>query len=364
MTALSRIYENCSEQSRSSQVSGFLFERYELQSLLGFGGTSLVASAHDHRLNRKVAVKIWNPRGITFVSRQTRRFSRVFFLREAELLAALTHPNLCEIYDFGVSEDKIPWMVMEFFAAETLGDLLQSWRVRRAEHDLSTIITIFRQVVACVRFLHSRQLWRLDVKPDNVLVNGLIAKVIDVGSCIGSQRAASDTRTVACGTVGYLAPEMFVTTQPEELTPSADVFSLGIMLLEMCCLDNPLDSEEIKRAAYDALGIRHPIGGDAGSSIVRSDGLDAGDRAARHARTLADVDFAAIVCSASIPPPRSIIDLITRMTAGKPDHRPDAQTIFDSLLRIETTLTPAANQNSLACRSPRGRRTSAPPTQR
>jgi serine/threonine protein kinase len=240
-----------------------LFGRYRASRLLGMGGTSIVLEARDEVLGRPVALKIWSP---DLVSRSvwaasTKRYSAKeedFFRQEARNLASIAHPALCGIHDFGTSPDGIPWMALEYIPGSTLRAKLREWREGGAEARLSEILDIFQQIADAVAFLHSSSLWQLDLKPENVILDGSRVRLIDFATSLERPSRGYRIERARHGTPGYVAPEMFIrhTARSEPIvTPAADVFSLAVILLEMLTLENPLATEALQRAAYEALGI-------------------------------------------------------------------------------------------------------------
>jgi serine/threonine protein kinase len=96
---------------------------FEVEEILGRGGMGVVYKARDTRLNRSVALKFLPAHTVTSDE------SRVRFLREAQMAAALSHPNIAAVYDLGETDDKQVFIVMELIAGETLSDALESERL-------------------------------------------------------------------------------------------------------------------------------------------------------------------------------------------------------------------------------------------
>src|SRR5215217_8218543 len=127
--------------------------RYNLEQPLGGGAMGSVWLARDETLEREVAVKLLAPDA-----------DRARFDREARAVAALAHPNICRLYDYGDTENG-PYMVLEYLSGGTLEERLRGARPLR---DAETR-QIARQLAAGLAHAHSRDLVHRDLKPSNVL---------------------------------------------------------------------------------------------------------------------------------------------------------------------------------------------------
>ena len=203
---------------------------YTIVGVLGVGGMGEVYRAHDDRLHREVAIKVL-PENLAADRQSLERFRR-----EARAVAALSHPNILSIFDFG-SDKGIEYAVTELLEGETLRSRVHRSRLA-AREALETLLAISEGVAAA----HERGIVHRDLKPENVFVtkSGRI-KVLDFGLARAADPLATpptDAITemlptqpgIVVGTVGYLAPEQ-VDGRPA--TPASDVFSLGCMLYEM-----------------------------------------------------------------------------------------------------------------------------------
>lgn len=240
-----------------------VLERYRVTRLLGVGGTAIVVCARDEMLGRDVALKIWN--AALAARRDWGKHARTYFKNEADVfrsearkLASIRHPSLCAVYDFGISPDGIPWMSLEYIPGDTLRATLGTWRLASTPVALDFVLDIFRQIVEAVAFLHSSGRYQLDLKPENIILNNDHVHLIDFATSLERPGHDYEIKGARHGTPGYVAPEIIVRTEASatpELTPAVDVFSLGVILLEMLTLDNPLATRDLQEAAYDALGI-------------------------------------------------------------------------------------------------------------
>ena len=205
---------------------------YRIESLLGFGGMSVVYLAEDLRLKRRVALKL-----LAAGLAEDESF-RDRFLRESELAASIDHPNIIPIYEAGTTEDLL-FIAMRYVEGQDLKERLQ--RGRRL--DPADAIGIVAQVASALDAAHARGLVHRDVKPSNVL--------LDTGARpdgsdhvyladFGITKRVSDEAGVGddgnlLGTLDYVAPEQIA---GEEIDGRADVYSLGCVLYE-CLVGQP-----------------------------------------------------------------------------------------------------------------------------
>ena len=188
--------------------------RYRLLETLGRGAMSSVWLAQDEELGRRVAVKT------LALSADRARFER-----EARAAAALSHPNICSVYDYGEADGK-PYMVLEYLPNGSLEERLKGGRLDDAE-----TLRISTQIAAGLAHAHARGLVHRDLKPANVLfdVEGR-AKIADFGIArLSGADGLTDAGTVL-GTASYISPEQ-AAGQPAG--PPSDVYSFGVILFRM-----------------------------------------------------------------------------------------------------------------------------------
>jgi serine/threonine protein kinase len=203
-----------------------LVDRYELRSRLGRGGMAEVFRAHDHRLDREVAVKVLAPH-LLADARAVDRFDR-----EARAAASLNHPNIVNVYD-AVSDGDTHAIVMELVDGPTLAEVIAREGQLRVEDALPVAISIADALQAA----HDRGLVHHDVKPRNVLFDddGTV-KVTDFGIA----RAASSDITTVQGSPPYLAPEQARGGQSDR---RSDIYALGCVLFEMLAGRPPFEGD-------------------------------------------------------------------------------------------------------------------------
>jgi eukaryotic-like serine/threonine-protein kinase len=205
---------------------------YEILSSLGAGGMGEVYRARDPRLSRDVAIKILAAR-ISSSPDALRRFER-----EARASAALNHPNILAVYDFG-AEGAAQYVVSELLIGQTLREALSDGPL-----PASKTLTYAAQAARGLAAAHDEGIVHRDLKPENLFITrdgrvkildfGL-AKLVDTapGSLeadIGVTRAGGTMQGVVLGTVGYMAPEQVRAQHTDQRT---DIFALGVVMHEM-----------------------------------------------------------------------------------------------------------------------------------
>jgi eukaryotic-like serine/threonine-protein kinase len=211
-----------------SLAAGTRLGPYEVIASLGAGGMGEVYRATDTRLGREVAIKVLPASAAGSPDAQAR------FEREARAIAALSHPNICTLYDVGTS-DGHPYLVMELLAGETLHD-----RLARGSMPIAATVDHAIALADALDTAHARGIIHRDIKPANIFVttNGVM-KILDFGLAKADERADQATRTIqaaltgpgtAIGTLSYMSPEQL---RGEVVDARTDLFSLGLVLYEM-----------------------------------------------------------------------------------------------------------------------------------
>ncbi|GIF53891.1 serine/threonine-protein kinase [Asanoa ferruginea] len=196
--------------------------RYRLLERLGDGGTAVVWRASDDVLGRTVAVKVLSDgQTIDATSRQRIR-------DEARMAAALSHPHIAQVYDFGEADDdqRAPYVVMELVAGRSLA-------LHRAATEVSPgqAFRLCAQVAAALAAAHEAGLVHRDIKPANIMVTPHGAVVVDFGIAAPVRPGGlADPDSELYGTPAYLAPERITRDAVE---PASDVFSLGVVLYKL-----------------------------------------------------------------------------------------------------------------------------------
>jgi serine/threonine protein kinase/lipopolysaccharide biosynthesis regulator YciM len=210
---------------------GKTISHYRVIEKIGKGGMGVVYLAEHTLLGRRVAIKM------LLVSGPENRYFRSRFLREAQAVSKLSHPNIANIYDYGETDDGQPYIVMELVEGKTLADLVRDEGVT-----IPRAVEIVKQVAEALAEAHRHGIVHRDIKPSNIAINerGLV-KVLDFGLAkhIASSSAIdAHTQTregVMVGTPMYLSPEQALSL---EVDARSDLFSLGSVLYE-CIAGRP-----------------------------------------------------------------------------------------------------------------------------
>jgi serine/threonine-protein kinase len=207
--------------------------RYELMDQLGSGGMAVVWRARDMVLGRTVAVKLLaGPHANDPDSRQRIR-------DEARAAAALSHPNIAQVYDYGESNQYgtlLPYVVMELIRGRTLQERHNSGPLSPA-----FAMRVGAEVAAALAAAHAHGLAHRDIKPANIMLPPSGAKVVDFGiaAAIRSGRSTDENFEVL-GTPAYLAPERLT---DDAVEPASDVYALGVLLYRMLANESPWSAE-------------------------------------------------------------------------------------------------------------------------
>jgi serine/threonine-protein kinase len=207
---------------------------YEILAPLGAGGMGEVYRARDHRLDRDVAIKVL-PEAFASDPEALKRFER-----EAKAVAALSHPNILAIHDFGDSGG-VRFAVMELLEGETLRE-----RLKRAALGWRKAAEIAAAIADALTAAHAKGIVHRDLKPENIFLTSVgLVKILDFGiarvsrqGTVREHSVAADAETelvhttpgVVVGTVGYMSPEQL---RAEPVDGRSDIFSLGCVLYEM-----------------------------------------------------------------------------------------------------------------------------------
>jgi serine/threonine-protein kinase len=191
--------------------------RYRISGLLGRGGMGEVYRATDLTLGQAVALK--------FLPEATASDERALarFYNEVRIARQVTHPNVCRVYDVGVTEG-LHYISMEFVDGEDLGSLLR--RIGRLPVDKA--VETARKLCAGLGAAHEKGVLHRDLKPANVMIDGRGQVIImDFGLAGLAEQLQGDVRS---GTPAYMSPEQLAGT---EVTVKSDLYSLGLLLYEI-----------------------------------------------------------------------------------------------------------------------------------
>ncbi len=226
-----------------SLTSGTKLGPYEILTPLGAGGMGEVYRAKDTRLDRTVAIKVL-PSHHSADPELKRRFDR-----EAKAISALSHPNICTLFDVG-SQDGVDYLVMECLEGQTLAD-----RLAKGPLPLDQVLKIGAEIAEALENAHRQGIIHRDLKPGNVMLTKSGAKLMDFGLAKPELAIAASTKSPLTpstptmnlasltsaaspltqkgsivGTFQYMAPEAL---HGVEVDARSDIFSFGCVLYEM-----------------------------------------------------------------------------------------------------------------------------------
>jgi serine/threonine-protein kinase len=216
-----------------------LAERYELGERLGVGGMSTVLEAFDRRLERPVAVKLLAEHladDSQFVAR---------FRREALSAARLVHPNVVQVFDFGLDESSgRHYIVMELIRGQSGAEILRDEGILGVQEALSMVL----QACRGLDYAHRNGVVHRDVKPGNLLrAEDGVVKLADFGiaKALSDESAITQVGSVI-GTAAYLAPEQ---AAGEEVGPPADLYALGVVTYQFLSGRLPYEAQSLTELA-------------------------------------------------------------------------------------------------------------------
>ncbi|MGK2856560.1 MAG: protein kinase domain-containing protein [Thermoanaerobaculia bacterium] len=214
--------------------AGTSFGPYRLVEPIGAGGMGEVYRATDSRLERSVAIKVL-PSHLSANAQLRERFER-----EARAISAISHPNICTLYDIG-RENGTDYLVMEFLEGETLAD-----RLAKGPLPVEQALRYGIEIAQALEKAHRNGIVHRDLKPGNIMITSSGAKLLDFGlACYARPEAVPDVSLgptlvaahkpltqegTILGTYQYMAPEQLEGNLADART---DIFALGAVLYEM-----------------------------------------------------------------------------------------------------------------------------------
>lgn len=230
--------------------------RYAIQKTLGQGGFGITYLAYDNVNRKQVAIKeffmkeLCNRNGKNHHmsvpstgSRQLVDKFRAKFLKEANTIANLSHPNIIKIYDI-FEENATAYYAMEYISGGSLADLLEKEPEKRfCEVDA---LHYLRQVAGALNYIHMLGINHLDIKPDNILNDNGRAVLIDFGVAKRYDNDGHQTSTTPVGlSHGYAPLEQYKSGGVAEFSPATDIYSLGATLYKLITGQTPPDANDV-----------------------------------------------------------------------------------------------------------------------
>ena len=220
-------------------VGQVVADRYHIIKKLGEGGMGTVYLGEHVKMGRKSAIKVMTQA----MANDPDAVSR--FNREASNASRLSHPNICQIYDFGETPDGLIYLAMEFIEGCSLSDLIE----REGALPLPRAAGILRQSADALQVAHDQTIVHRDIKPDNIMIvqakdGSDVAKVVDFGiakAVAGDETGQKVTKTgLVVGTPEYMSPEQL---SGDKLDGRSDIYSLALVLYKMLTGVLPFQSD-------------------------------------------------------------------------------------------------------------------------
>ncbi len=251
------------------------FGVYEVAESIGHGGMAEVYRGRHTTLNKAVAIKVL-PQGLVKETDFRRRFER-----EAQIVAALKHPNIVEMYDFGETEGT-PYMVMEFVGGQDIADFLRA----SGRLGLSQALPILNEVASALDYAHGQGIVHRDIKASNIMLEPITATgqtektyravLMDFGIAKIVGGGTRLTQHNMMGTLDYIAPEQIQAAA--EVDGRADVYALGVLTYQLLTGELPFKTNNpgalllahLQQPAPDPRTVMPDLSESAAKAILRA----------------------------------------------------------------------------------------------
>ena len=171
------------------------------------------------------------------------------FLSEAKILSNLKHPNIVEIYDYGFSDNYMPYILMEFVKGKPLTKI-----IKHDSLDLKKRLNIFIQICKAIQFIHNNKILHRDIKPGNIMIaDDLTVKLTDFGLAHIIDTNSSTDNQIS-GSPAYMSPEAF--SETDTIDHHSDIFSLGILGYELFTGEKPFSGNSIPEMRHSICNIK------------------------------------------------------------------------------------------------------------
>jgi len=243
---------------KNSLSVGASLSHYRVTSKLGAGGMGEVYLAQDTKLDRKVALKVLPAE----VASNRDRMDR--FVREAKSAAALSHPNIAQVFEIG-EDSGTHYIAMEFIDGLTL-----TKKIHAEQEELRKLLRYLQHVAQGLAKAHAAGIVHRDLKPDNIMITtdghakildfGLAKLVEQTGQQPNGGEGQSEVPTavmhstpgVVMGTVGYMSPEQ-AKGKTNEIDQRSDIFSFGCILFEAATRQKPFTGDSVVKALHSLI---------------------------------------------------------------------------------------------------------------
>ena len=224
------------DRALEARLSAAFAGAYTLEGEIGRGGMGVVFRARDEKLKRTVAVKVLPP------ELAYRRDIRARFVREAEMAARLSHPNIVPIHSVGEADDLV-YFVMGYVDGESLSVRIK----RRSRLSIEESRRIMRETSDALAAAHQQGVIHRDVKPDNILLEGTRGRVMvtdfGIAKALSSEGGTLTDTGIAIGTPAFMSPEQ--AAGERVIDGRSDLYSLGVVAYQMLTGELPFQSPTV-----------------------------------------------------------------------------------------------------------------------
>lgn len=214
----------------SSLIGSVLADRYEIIDEVGHGALGIVYRARHLIMDKTVAVKVL----FEEMDKDENTFLR--FQREAQAASSMSHPNIVTVYDFGISKNNTPFLVMDFIEGQNLKEVIK----KQGRLPVDRSVKIFLQMCSALEHAHSKGILHRDIKPENVVLvktawNPEFVKLVDFGIAKyvnepnrNNKKLTADGQVL--GTPAYMSPEQIMGGR---LDARSDIYCMGVLMYNL-----------------------------------------------------------------------------------------------------------------------------------
>lgn len=214
----------------SSLIGSVLADRYEIVDEIGHGALGIVYRARHLVMDKTVAVKVLFEQ----LDQDENNFLR--FQREAQAASSMSHPNIVTVYDFGISQNNTPFLVMDYIEGENVKEVLR----KHGRLPVDRSVKIFLQMCSALEHAHAKGILHRDIKPENVVLvktswNPEFVKLVDFGIAKYVNEPSRNAKKLTMegqvlGTPAYMSPEQIMGGR---LDARSDIYCMGVLMYNL-----------------------------------------------------------------------------------------------------------------------------------